>query len=179
VTCVRKALKCGLVTAALFILPWLTSIAYGNSSGPAPGTIRVEAADGAAAPEAVFLGLAFGSVTPGDLFYIDATGIHDDIAASLYLTNAPELTHYLRYFILKVSVYPEREDGVQPKTPSHDRMSPESGTYLTMQNSPVKFSLPGGSRYKVRIDSGSYYCLPAGAGRSYEPPHFYLTVEPD
>jgi hypothetical protein len=167
----RSALKFGLVTAALLMLPWLTSIAYGNSSRADAGTISIEVADGTAAPSAVFLGLAYGRVTPGDLFYIDAAGRQGDIAASLYITNAPELTHYLRYLILKVSVYSESADGPSPPAPA-------ASTYLTMQNSPVKFDLPGGTKYRVRIDSGSYYCLPAGDGHGHEPPLFYLTVEP-
>ena len=114
----RKVLKLTLVVAVLLLLPWLTSIAYGNSNdAPAPAGVRVAAAGQAAAPQATFLGDAHGSVTPGDLFYIDATGSPHDMAISLYITNADELTHYLRYFILRVTVYSASEDGQWQPTP--------------------------------------------------------------
>jgi hypothetical protein len=176
---VGKALKFTLVVAALLTLPWLTSIAYGNSHGSsAAGEARVEVAERAAAPQATFFGGAFGSVTPGDLFYIDATGSPGDLAVDLYLTNAQELTHYLRYLILKVSVYSESADGRWRQILLGSNSAPENNTYLTLQNSPARFIVPGNSRYKVSIDSGGYYCLPARAGSGNEPPHFYLTVEP-
>jgi hypothetical protein len=176
---VGKSLKFTLVMAALLILPWLTSIAYANSNGDsAPGEVRVEVADRAAAPEATIFGCAFDSVTPGDLFYIDATGSPGDLAVNLYITNAQELTHYLRYLILKVSVSSESQDGQWRQAPLRGGSAPEGGTYLTLQNSPVKFLMPGNSRYKVSIDSGSYYSLPVRAGSSNKPPHFFLTVDP-
>jgi hypothetical protein len=175
---VRKVLKLTLVVAVLLLLPWLTSIAYGNSNNAsALAGVRVEAAGQAAAPEATFLGHAFGSVTPGDLFYIDATGSPHDMAVSLYITNADELTRYLRYLILRVTVYAASEDGQWRPAPLRFGPLKESDIYLTLQNSPVKFIAPGDARYKVRIDSGSYYCLPAGAKRDNERPKFYLTVE--
>jgi hypothetical protein len=168
---VGKAVKFSLVAAALLMLPWLTQIAYGNSS-PGAGMVRIEAVEGAKAPRATFIGLAYGSVTPGDLFYFDASGSPGGIVAELYLTNARELVHHLRYLILKVSVYPESGDG-------EGRQAPEASTCLTMQNSPVQFILPGGSRYRVSVDSGSYYCQPAGAGSGHEAPQFYLAVTPE
>ncbi len=174
-----KPLKFTLVVAALLILPWLTSIAYANSNGDSTtGEVRVEVADRTAAPEATIFGCAFGSVTPGDLFYIDATGSPGDLAINLYITNAQELTHYLRYLILKVSVSSESQDGQWRQAPLRGSSAPEDGMYLTLQNSPVRFLAPGNSRYKVSIDSGSYYSLPASAVSSNEPPHFYLTVDP-
>jgi hypothetical protein len=175
---VRKVLKLTLVVAVLLLLPWLTSIAYGNShSASAPAGVRVEAAGQAAAPAATFFGHAFGSVTPGDLFYIDATGSPHDMAVSLYITNADELTYYLRYLILRVTVHSASEDVQWQPAPLRFGSLKESDIYLTLQNSPVKFIVPGDARYKVRIDSGSYYCLPAGARRDNERPKFYLTVE--
>jgi hypothetical protein len=174
-----KTFQFTLVVAVLLMLPWLTSIAYGKSNSNSPGEgIRVEATDRAAVPQITFFGHAFGSVTPGDLFHIDATGSPHDLMVTLYITNAPELTRYLKYLILKVSVYPESEDGSWQQIQLQNNSMPQSSTYLTLQNSPVKFTLPGNDRYKVSLDSGSYYCLPARAGNDNEPPHFYLKAEP-
>ena len=176
----RKAFKFTLVVVALLTLPWLTSIAYGRSDNcPAPGAVRVEVADRTAAPAATFFGCASGSISPRDLFYVDATGSPRDLVVSLYITNAPELTRYLKYLILKVSVCSKSEDSRWQPTSSISRSAPESSGYLTLRNGLVRFNLCGNARYKISIDSGSYYCLPASTGSSNEPPIFYLAVEPD
>ena len=174
----RRVFKFTLVVAVMLSLPWLTSIAYGDSNGASvPAGVRIEAAGRAAAPEATFIGYAFGSITPGDLFYIDATGSRDDMVINLYITNGDELARYLRYLILRVALYSANEDGQWLPAPVRFDILKESDTYLTLQNSPAKFTAPGNARYKVRIDSGSYYCLPAGARPDNGPPEFYLMVE--
>jgi hypothetical protein len=175
---VRKILIFTLVVGAWLLVPGLTSIAYGNSNiASVPGGVRVDVANRAAAPAATFLGNAFGSIAPGDLFYIDATGSPDDLVASLYITNAGAITHYLRYLIIKVTIYTAGEDGRWQPIPSRFGPLNENGIYLTLQSNPAKFTVPGNARYKVSIGSGSYRCLPARAGIDNEPPEFYLTIE--
>jgi hypothetical protein len=175
---VWKIHKFTLSAAVLLLLPWVTSAVSSASRGSSvPAGSRIEAADRAVVPAATFSGNAYGSVTPGDLFYFYAADGPPDMTASLYLTNAHELAGYLSYLILKVTLYSATRDGQwQPITgPSG---SPEgSEAYLTLRNSPVKFTVHGSTRYKIRIDSGSFYCLPVGAGRDNQPPKFYLTLE--
>ena len=167
-----------IVIMVLFLAPWLVSAVYGQTVNAAgESDIQVEAADPSAAPSAQFFGKAIGSVTAGDLFYIDATDNPQDISVSLYITNADELIHYLRYLILKVAVYFEDKEGQWTKTLLADG-SEFRDTYITLQNSPVNLPLPGYARYKITIASGCFYCLSAGYNGSDFTPRFYLDVEP-
>jgi hypothetical protein len=162
-----------LAAAALLALAgWLTPIAFGSTGSSLRG-VSVEAAGPDAAPQAVFFGNAYGAVTPGDLYYIDASGYTGDLEASIILTNAAPLTHYLRYLILTLRVHPGAEgDGRLASSGLRD------ACILTLQNSTARFILPGGGRYKIMIDSGAYYCFPAEKGGGKEPPQFYLSIKP-
>lgn len=166
-----------IITLFLFLAPWLTSLAYGSNNDAGQAGIQVEAAKPPAAPTTMIFGKAIGSVTPGDLFYVDATDSSNDICISLYITNAHELTPYLRYLILKVAVYFQDEDGQWCLAPLWDG-SPLRDTYITLRNSPVNLTLPGLTRYKITIDSGCYYCINADTGGNDISPQFYLTIEP-
>jgi hypothetical protein len=170
---VRKFYKYTLSVAVLLLLPWVTSSASGATrGGSAPPGARIEAADRASAPAATFYGNAYGSVTLGDLFYIYTDDGPPGLTVNLYITNADELARYLRYLILKVTLYGTDGEGRwQPVSPEG------SETYLTLRNGTVKFTARGSTRYKIRIDSGSYFSLPSGTGRDNQPPKFYLTME--
>ncbi len=167
-----------VIFTVLFLAPWLTSLAYGNVNGDSGlDGIHVEAADVSAAPTATIFSQAGGGVTPGDLFYIDATDSSHDMLVSLYITNAYELIPYLRYLILKVVVYYEDKDGQWIKTPSWHG-NPAVDTYITLRNSHVNLALPGLTRYKITIESGSFYCIKASESGNDVSPQFYLTIEP-
>jgi len=166
-----------LISALLLLTPWLTSYAYGTSNGAGNKTVHIEAAEPSAAPSATVFGKAIGGVTPGDLFYIDATDNARDMSVSLYLTNAQELTPYLRYLILEVGIYFEGSDG-QWRKPSLRNGEPVPNTYITLRNSPVSLILTGYKKYKVTVDSGSFHCLTSPANSNNLSPQFYLTVEP-
>ncbi len=166
-----------VILILLFLGPWLASLAHGDSiGGSGQADIQVEAARPPATPKATISGKAIGGVTPGDLFYIDATGSSRDIYISLYITNAHELIHYLRYLTLKVAIYVEDEDGQWRKTPLRDSISLD--TYITLRNSPVNLTLPGYTRYKIAIESGCYYCMSANKDGDNISPQFYLEIEP-
>ena len=81
-----------LISAVLLLTPWLASYSYGASNGIREKTVHIEVAEASKAPSAIFVGRAIGGVTPGDLFYIDATSNTQDISINLYLTNAHQLT---------------------------------------------------------------------------------------
>ena len=168
-----------VVISVIFLLgPWLVSFAYGDvgdDSGQAG--VSVESATVPALPTLNVFGQAIGGVTSGDLFYIDARNSSGDILVNLYITNAYELTHHLRYLILKVSVYCEDEDGNWIKTIPQG-VNPAADTCITLRNSPVDFYLPGLARYKISVDYGSYYCITAAENSADVSPQFYLAVEP-
>jgi len=162
-----------VIIIALFFVPRLTSIAYGQANGDVgKQAVTVTAADPSPAPSAEFYGKAIGSVTPGDLFYVDAAGNPADITLNLYITNTGELIHYLRYLTLQVAIYVEDSNGQWIKPQINDEEYPE--IYLTLQNSPVTFTLPGGAHYKVAIDSSCFYCLSASNAGENITPRFYL-----
>jgi len=163
--------------AILLLTPWLASYAYGaGDDTPIHETVHVEAAEPSASPSATFFGKAIGGITPGDLFYIDAPDNAHDITVTLYLTNAHELTHYLRYLILKVGIYFENSDGRWQKASSwNGKLFPD--TYITLRNSPVNLTLAGYAKYKITIDAGSFYCITANTRENAALPQFYLTVE--
>jgi hypothetical protein len=162
----------GFAALTLFLVGGLTSVAYGSNNGDlAPDGINVTAAGPASAPRAVFFGGAHGSITPGDLFYVDVSESEGEFAATLYLTNPSELTHYVKYLIFRTSARIESADG---SWSAYDTGVNE--LYLSLQNSAVKFFLTGGARYKITLDSGDYYCLPFRAGQARELPRFDLAV---
>jgi hypothetical protein len=167
-----------LLTSALLLLtPWLTSYAHGTSNSAGNKTVHIEAAEPSAAPSAAAFGKAIGGVTAGDLFYIDATDNARDMSASLYLTNAHELTPCLRYLIFEVGIYFEGSDGQWRKLSSRNG-EPLPNTYITLRNSPVSLILTGHNKYKVTVDSGSFYCLTHPTNINNVSPQFYLSVEP-
>jgi hypothetical protein len=162
---------------AIIFGPRLVSTAYGQTNDAAGNSaIQVEAADPSAAPSAEFYGQAIGGVTPGTLFYVDASGNPGDVSLSLSITNTDELIHYLRYLTLNVAVYVEDGNGQWIKPQINGGQFPD--TYLTLQNSPVTFTLPGAVRYKVTIDSGCFYCLFTGHAGDNLAPRFYLDAGP-
>ena len=105
--------------ALLLLAPWPVAYAHDND-GAAQETIQVTIADSSAAPSATAFGKAISGVTPGDLFYIDATENVADIKVILYLTNAQELIHFYRYMNQQVGVYVEGSNGEGSK-PSRSR----------------------------------------------------------
>ncbi|MFC1941624.1 hypothetical protein ACFLWU_00190 [Chloroflexota bacterium] len=166
-----------LISIIVIFTPWLASSVYGINDGlPVDKAVQVEAAEPLKAPSATFLGKTIGSVTPGDLFYIDANYNAHDITVNLYITNANELTPYLRYLILKVGIYSENPDGQWQKVSSWNNQ-PLPDTFITLRNSPASFILPGNTKYKITVDTGSFYCHTARANGGIFPPEFYLTAE--
>jgi len=165
------------LVAALLLAPWPVAYAYSYEDELVrPGTIQIETAEPSAAPSAVAFGRAVSGVTPGDLFYIDATDSATDFTVTLYITNAEELSHCYRYLILEVGGYVEGEAGEWVRVSGYDG-GPAPETFITLRNGSVSFSLYGYARYKITIDGGSFYCLTAAADGGTLSPKFYLTVD--
>ena len=101
-----------------------------------------------------------------------------DIAVNLYLTNAAELTPCLKYLILEVGIYEESHDGTWQKAAAggDDRLPADA--FVTLRSSQLSFVLAGDARYKITIDSGSFYCMTTGTKYGDLSPKFYLTIEP-
>jgi hypothetical protein len=175
----KKVLRFLLIIVMLLLAAsWVTSVVYGQTNNDVEQTnIKVEAAPPEASPKVDFYGNAIGGVTAGDLFYIDATSSPLDISLDLYITNPDELIHYLRYLILKVAVYMEDAGGQWQQITSQNSTALPV-TYITLQNSPASFTLPGLTRYKITIESGSYHSFPFHPNNGDISPSFYLNVNP-
>ena len=164
--------------AILLLTPWPVAYAYDNAlARPEQMPVEVSAAEPSAAPSWSVFGQAIGGVsTPGDLFYVGTTDNAADILVTLYLTNAEELVHYYRYLILNVGIYVRNtDDQWERATAGNGELIPD--TYLTMRNGRVSFTLPGYAKYKITIDSGSFYAIGVGADGGSASPKFYLSVE--
>jgi len=154
----------------LLLAPWPVAYAHDISDGViGEETVRLEVAEASAQPNWSAFGKAIGGVTPGDLFYIDATDNPADIVVTLYITNAPELIACYRNLILEVGVYAESDTGEWEKASTE--------TFITMRNGQVRFTLPGLAEYKVTIDGGSFYCTTANSDSGSLSPQFYLEVD--
>ena len=161
--------------AILLLTPWPVAYAYDNAMA-SPGPIQITAAEPSAAPSCRVFGKAIGGVSPGDLFYIDATKNSTDIQVTLHLTNTDELINYYRYLILKVGVYVQTGVNQWEKaTTGNGELTPD--TYITMRNGNVSFTLPGCAKYKVTIDRGCFYCFSTNTDEGSMSPTFYLTAE--
>jgi hypothetical protein len=163
-----------LLLATLLLLPWPVAYAYDNDiAGQA--AIQIEVAEPAASPQWKAFGNAIGSVTPGDLFYVNSDNNTADMRVTLHITNTDELVHYYRYLTLNVGVY------VQTGADQWERATTGSGellpdTYITMLNGRASFNLQGYAKYKITIDKGCFYCYGTDTGEDAASPVFYLDV---
>ncbi|MFC1869698.1 hypothetical protein ACFLYE_00330 [Chloroflexota bacterium] len=161
--------------AILLLAPWPVAYAYENGM-VGQEAVQIRAAEASAAPGGKVFGRAIGSITPGDLFYVDATRSPADILATMHLTNTQELYRSYRYLILQVGVYVESGSGEWGRASwAGGELIPD--TFLTLQTGKVSFSLAGYANYRVAIDKGSFYCLTTSADGGSLSPQFYLAVD--
>lgn len=176
----RRLLK---VIAAIILIAtavsWLTSVAYGQTNDTAqlhtttiPG-LEITATPQSDAPAATFYGNAIGSVKSGDLFFINAVNVPQDMTLNLYITNIDQMVPVLRYMTLEIIIYREDAAGQWEKVQLKEGAA-FPPLFLTMRNGQVMFDLPGLARYKVTVGSGSFYCNPAGENMENTAPQFYL-----
>ena len=165
------------IFALLLLAPWPIAYAHDYTNGTADqDTVRLEVAEDAVAPTWTAFGKAIGGVTPGDLFYIDATDNPADIQVTLYITNAHELISCYRNLMLKVGVYAQSDtDEWDKASMSNGELVPE--TLITLRNGQVSFTLQGCAKYKVTIDGGSFYCTTTNTDSGSLSPQFYLEVD--
>ena len=165
------------IFALLLLAPWPVAYAHTyNDDMVGQDAVWIEVAEASAQPTWTAFGKAIGGVTPGDLFYIDATDNPADIVVTLYITNTQELSHSYRYLILKVGIHAESNTSEWNKASMGNGESiPE--TFITMRNGQVSFTLAGLAKYKVTIDSGSFYCTTTNTDGGSLSPQFYMEVD--
>ena len=163
--------------AVLLLAPWPVAYAYDVNDGVVGDeTVHIEVTEPSAAPALTVFGRAVGGVTPGELFYIDATKQAASIVVTLYLTDAHEIVPYLRYLILEIGVYAENSAG-EWKRASCWNGDAVPDTFITLHHSRVSFILAGYAKYRVTVDGGSFYCITANTNGGSLAPRFYLVVD--
>jgi len=163
--------------AVLLLAPW--PVAYGHDVSGAETnqeTVRIEVAEASAKPTMAVFGRYIGGVEAGDLFYIDATDNPADIQVIMHITNTSELIHNYRYLTLKIGIYVENSAGEWEK-PTAGNGEPIPDTFITLRNGQVSFTLAGYAKYKVTIDSGSFYCITTNTDGGSLSPNFYLEMD--
>jgi hypothetical protein len=155
------------IVAALVLVPCGVAYGYGHVNA-ANIQASVQPADDASKPIIRVFGNAVGSVTPGALFTIDNSGTTTDKSFTLLMTNIDELTHFYRFFTLKVGIR------VQTGVNTWEKITGDPAMYLTMQGGSVGFTLSGNATYKVTIESGSFGAYPIAKGQDVAIPQFCI-----
>jgi hypothetical protein len=163
-----------VLIAALLLAPWPVVYAYDGVNADSE-TSYIQPAETGAGPQMQAYGNAIGSVTPGDLFIVDMTPANGDTYFELIISNANELVTDYRFMNLKVGIF------IQGADEQHwNRLTASNGDalpdiYITMFSGKADFVLPGGSKYKIVIDTGCFYCYGKRSGVEIASPTFYLT----
>jgi hypothetical protein len=123
-----------------------------------------------------------GSITAGDLYYVDTIGYDGDVVATLYISNADALSKDYAYLNMQVNVW-ELTHTMPADTWSSAQATYADGTaigtvYLTLENGFITFVLEGNSHYAISIDGGNFYCVDTDAADGELSPDFYLEVTP-
>jgi hypothetical protein len=164
-----------VLIAALLLAPWPIVYAWEgvNADSETYPVIQPVAAEYGPAINAY--GNAVGKVSPGDLFYIDLTGTQIDANYQLTITNVDELVHDYRFMNLKVGIFVQGEDANHwtKMTATNGDKLPD--IYITIFSGLVEFNLRGGSRYKIIIETGCFYCYGLTQEAEAAAPSFYLT----
>lgn len=167
-----------ILGVALLLAPWPIVYAWeGVNADTAVNASSITPADPATAPQIKAYGGAVGSVTPGDLFQVDNTGILTDTRYELLIANGNELISDYRFMNLKIGIFVQSDNTTDKWTKLNEFNGEQfHDIYITMFGEKVDFTLPGNAKYKVTIDTGCFYCYPVKPGSSISIPMFYLTT---
>jgi hypothetical protein len=169
----KKKLLFGLLMAALLV-PW--PVAYAYDAGPASGAsypVSVTPVAGDLTPQVTVYGGAFGSVQPGDLFYIDTANETMDVSFILFFTNTDDLAATYRSLTIDIGLSAENTDGSW--TPVTDYGPASQVLFMSIRTGSIDFTVSGHRRYKVSVTHGCYYAFPVRAETPVALPEFYLT----
>lgn len=149
------------ILAISILAHWTIAYAHDNSR-ESQEALLVNAAETLTTPKLSVFGKAIDSVTTlQDLFYIGASNCPTDLAVTTQLTTANELIRCYPYLILKMGVYVQSDSGEWEKAGYDGK--PISETFVLMLNGQVSFTSAGFTKYKLTVDSGSFYYTKAHA----------------
>ena len=165
-----------VLIAALLLAPWPVVYAWDGANADTINSAMIQPADIETAPQIKAYGNAVGKVSPGDLFYVDMTGVQGDAEYQLIITNADELVHSYRFLNLKIGVFVQSEDASHWERLTATNGDPVPDIYITIVTGVTDFKLPAGARYKITIDTGCFYSYSLSKGEKAAIPNFYLST---
>ena len=163
--------------------PSIVQSVGGTGSDGVPNTVKLEYSTGSSAP---FTSVSpswspavnqTGTITPGDVYYVDASNYAGDIRVTVYLTNSGLLAEDYTYLNMKVNVWTGSSGSWTQATPIGD--SSNATDYLTLDQGTISFILQGNAHYCISIDGGDYYCEGTTVDSTHDlSPQFYINVAP-
>ncbi len=163
-----------VLAAACLVLSW--SVSFAAASGSPGGDTLVQVVPLTSRPAMTVYRDGIAPVTPGDLFIVDARSVPCDLPVALHLLNAGDLATTFRYTTFRIGVWRLDSDGTRAPVMAPGGTAPLEDI-LTLLNGSVSFVLPGGARYVVAVDGGSYATYPAATGGSLAAPDFALSTD--
>ena len=166
--------------------------AAGNAQGAsqAVATVKLKHSSGGSAPYtnvaptwSPVVGQA-GSITAGDIYYLDCSAYLGDVMVTINLTNPSALAKDYSYLNLLVNVWSGGAGTWTTQATNSDGSAiysvgpPVIESFLNIINGNVTFILAGGTHYCITIDSGDYYCIDTNAIGGSLSPDFYLEIKP-
>lgn len=125
-----------------------------------------------------------GTITAGDIYYLDCASYLGDVMVTLHLTNPAALAKDYSYLNLLVNVWSGGAGVWTTQATNADGSaiysagSPLVESFLNIINGNVSFVLAGGTHYCITVDSGNYYCIDTDAIGGSLSPNFYLEIQP-
>ncbi len=130
-----------------------------------------------------------GSVTAGDIYYVDLGTYTGDIIVTLYINNPAALAKYYSYINLPIVVYKGVYTAGTPgtwawnPTPVNGKSVNNFTSYLGISTGYVSFIVanPGVADshvyFAIAVGGGSYYCTSTSATGGSLSPQFFLDVK--
>jgi hypothetical protein len=116
-----------------------------------------------------------GTVTAGDLYYVDCVGYTGDIQVTVYLTNPGALLKDYTYLNMQINVWEGDSPGPWAQATLADGSA--IGTqFITPLNGYYTFLLSGNTHYVISIDDGSFLCKDIDADGGDLSPDFYIDI---
>ena len=116
-----------------------------------------------------------GSITSGDVYYVDASTYTGDIRVTVYLINTGLLAKDYTYLNMELNVWAGSSATWVQATPVND--TGNATGYLTLDNGAVSFVLQGSTHYCFSIEGGAYYCIDTTVDGTHDlSPQYYMNV---
>jgi hypothetical protein len=164
-----------VLITALLLAPWPVVYAYDSANADSQ-TPLIQPADLVNGPRLQTLGDDTGVVIPDDIFLVDTVNIKNDTKFQLFISNTNELIRNYRFMNIKIGIFVQGEDAAHWTRMTAANSYELPNLYISIHGGTVDFTLPGGSRYKVVIDTGRFCYFSASCRSEAVSPIFRLST---